>query len=177
LDPTSTSRSRRMSLNPLETPLNTALALFIAYQVASIVFPAASRPKKLATSYAQGYNWRPERHPDSSVFKDYSPKTLEPFSGRNGGKILLAIDRKVFDVTAGGSFYGPDGMYGNFAGRDASRGMAKQSFDEDMLTPVDQRIDKLENMDASEIENMNGWVEHFTYKYIIVGRLVENDEL
>lgn len=23
-----------------------------------------------------------------------------------------------------------DGMYGNFAGRDASRGMAKQSFDE-----------------------------------------------
>lgn len=23
----------------------------------------------------------------------------------------------------------PDGMYGNFAGRDASRGMAKQSFD------------------------------------------------
>ena len=25
---------------------------------------------------------------------------------------------------------GLDGMYGNFAGRDASRGMAKQSFDE-----------------------------------------------
>ena len=25
---------------------------------------------------------------------------------------------------------GSDGMYGNFAGRDASRGMAKQSFDE-----------------------------------------------
>jgi hypothetical protein len=24
----------------------------------------------------------------------------------------------------------PDGMYGNFAGRDASRGMAKQSFEE-----------------------------------------------
>ena len=32
-------------------------------------------------------------------------------------------------MTAGRSFYGPDGMYGNFAGRDASRGMAKQSFD------------------------------------------------
>ena len=26
-----------------------------------------------------------------------------------------------------------DGMYGNFAGRDASRGMAKQSFDECMF--------------------------------------------
>jgi membrane-associated progesterone receptor component len=29
-----------------------------------------------------------------------------------------------------------DGMYGNFAGRDASRGMAKQSFDEGELTHV-----------------------------------------
>ena len=27
-----------------------------------------------------------------------------------------------------------DGMYANFAGRDASRGMAKQSFDEGVLT-------------------------------------------
>lgn len=27
-----------------------------------------------------------------------------------------------------------DGMYANFAGRDASRGMAKQSFDEGALT-------------------------------------------
>jgi hypothetical protein len=29
--------------------------------------------------------------------------------------------------------HGSDGMYGNFAGRDASRGMAKQSFDEGEL--------------------------------------------
>lgn len=28
-----------------------------------------------------------------------------------------------------------DGMYGNFAGRDASRGMAKQSFDSGMNHP------------------------------------------
>ena len=62
---------------------------------------------------------------------------------------MLAINGIVFDVTAGRNFYGPsaclsssfsvstfyllisqlDGMYGNFAGRNASRGMAKQSFD------------------------------------------------
>ena len=60
-----------------------------------------------------------------------------------------------------------DGMYGNFAGRDASRGMAKQSFDLgttyifswrsfwnfplDMLTPVDQSLDKLEDLKADEM--------------------------
>lgn len=90
---------------------------------------------------------------------------------------MLAIDRNVFDVTAGRGFYGPDGMYGNFAGRDASRGMAKQSFDLEMLTPVDQPIDKLEDLDQSEIDNMNGWIQHFKNKYVVVGRLVENDDL
>lgn len=61
--------------------------------------------------------------------------------GRDG-KITEQLERTVFDVTAGASFYGPgesllyanadelDGVYGNFAGRDASRGMAKQSFDD-----------------------------------------------
>jgi hypothetical protein len=60
------------------------------------------------------------------------------------------------------------GMYGNFAGRDASRGMAKQSFDEgahacnmnscldspttpEMLTPLDQPLDKLEDLKPDEM--------------------------
>ena len=46
----------------------------------------------------------------------------------NTDKILLAINGQVFDVSSGRNFYGPNGPYGNFAGRDASRGMAKQSF-------------------------------------------------
>lgn len=111
------------------------------------------------------------------MFKHYTPKTLEKFDGKDGGKILLAIDRHVFDVSNGRNFYGPDGMYGNFAGRDASRGMAKQSFDVEMLTPIDQPIDKLEDLNPGEIDNMNSWVGHFKYKYITVGKLVENDDI
>jgi len=96
----------------------------------------------------------PKSHPPTVLFKTYTPKTLEPFNGVDGGRILLAINGIVFDVTAGRHFYGPsgcfslftkkkecynmcgfaDGMYGNFAGRDASRGMAKQSFDLGALT-------------------------------------------
>ena len=61
-----------------------------------------------------------------------------------------------------------DGMYANFAGRDASRGMAKQSFEEgahylpffhtllthtltEMLTPIDQPLDKLEDLTQEEM--------------------------
>ena len=65
-----------------------------------------------------------------------------------------------------------------------------------MLTPVDQPLDKLEDLTHEEMsvpfscspsemltpalfdfssENMKGWIEHFTNKYIVRGRLVEND--
>jgi hypothetical protein len=49
----------------------------------------------------------PKSHPPTVLFTTYTPKTLEPFSGLDGGRILLAINGKVFDVTAGRNFYGP----------------------------------------------------------------------
>ncbi|KAG1858473.1 cytochrome b5-like heme/steroid binding domain-containing protein [Suillus subluteus] len=157
------------------TPVNTALLIYILYSVQKIVFPSASIPKTIPSEFKHGYSWMPKEHPPTVLFKTYTPKTLEPFSGKDGGRILLAINSIVFDVTAGRNFYGPDGMYGNFAGRDASRGMAKQSFDMDMLTAVDQPLDKLQDLRPDEIENMRGWIDHFSNKYIICGKLVEND--
>ncbi|KAG2155331.1 cytochrome b5-like heme/steroid binding domain-containing protein [Suillus bovinus] len=157
------------------TPVNTALLIYILYSVQKIVFPPTSTPKTIPSEFSHGYSWMPKEHPPTVLFKTYTPKTLEPFNGKNGGRILLAINSIVFDVTAGRNFYGPDGMYGNFAGRDASRGMAKQSFDMEMLTPVDQPLDKLQDLKPDEIENMKGWIEHFSNKYIICGKLVEND--
>lgn len=157
------------------TPVNTALLIYILYSVQKIVFPSTSTPKTVPSEFKHGYSWMPKEHPPTVLFKTYTPKTLEPFNGKNGGRILLAINSIVFDVTAGRNFYGPDGMYGNFAGRDASRGMAKQSFDMDMLTAVDQPLDKLQDLRPDEIENMKGWIEHFSNKYVICGKLVEND--
>lgn len=45
------------------------------------------------------------------LFKIYTPKTLEPFDGKNGGRILLAISGTVFDVTSGRNFYGPSEFF------------------------------------------------------------------
>jgi membrane-associated progesterone receptor component len=96
-----------MSLNPLETPLNTIFALSIAWNLFRIAWPSLSTPAKLPIEHAEGYNWIPSKHPDTVVYKHYTPKTLAPYDGKNGGMILLAIDRHVFDVTAGRGFYGP----------------------------------------------------------------------
>lgn len=160
----------------LSLPVNTALLLYILYCVQRILLPSASPPKTVPSEFKHSYTWMPRAHPPTLLFKTYTPRTLERFNGRDDPRILLAIKGVVYDVTAGRSFYGPGGMYANFAGRDASRGMAKQSFDEEMLTPIDQPLDKLEDLTPEEIENMKGWMDHFANKYIICGRLVENDE-
>lgn len=45
-------------------------------------------------------------------WRRYTPTELRPFDGTNGAPILLSINRQVFDVTAGKSFYGPGQFLG-----------------------------------------------------------------
>lgn len=66
------------------------------------------------------------------------------------------------------------GPYANFAGHDASRGLAKNSFDGDMLTDPKEAIDKLEDLTTEEWESLREWEQHFATKYLFVGKLVEN---
>lgn len=94
--------------------------------------PSTKEARSLAPS-AQ-YSTLPPEHSKSIEWVKYTPLTLALHDGThasqdgNTDKILLAINGQVFDVSSGRNFYGPNGPYGNFAGRDASRGMAKQSF-------------------------------------------------
>jgi membrane-associated progesterone receptor component len=111
--------------------------------------------------------------PPPTVFKTFTPKTLLPYNGENNMPVYLAVRGKVFDVTSGRNFYGPGGPYANFAGRDASRGLAFGSFDEDMLTKdLDGPLDKLEDLEQDQWEALSGWEERFNEKYLVVGKLV-----
>jgi membrane-associated progesterone receptor component len=91
----------------LGAPVNTALLLYILYSVQKILLPSTSKPSKIPNEFRQGYSWLPKAHPPTVVYQIYTPKTLSPFSGEDGGRILLAIMGTVFDVTAGRNFYGP----------------------------------------------------------------------
>lgn len=95
-----------LSLN-FATPVNTALLIYILYSVQKIVFPPISTPKTIPHEFKQGYSWMPKSHAPTVLFQTYTPKTLAPFDGKDGGRILLAINSIVFDVTAGRNFYGP----------------------------------------------------------------------
>ena len=88
--------------------------------------------------------------------------------------VYLSVRGKVFDVTPGRNFYGPGGPYANFAGRDATRGLACGSFDEDMLTKdLLGELDDLKGLGDEEMEALRGWEERFEEKYLVVGRLVK----
>ncbi|KAH8912116.1 cytochrome b5 [Coniochaeta sp. PMI_546] len=143
----------------LFTPLNILLLGALLYTAYVLLRP--SPPPAL-----------PKEEP-AVVFKTFTPQTLLPFNGENGAPVYLAVRGRVFDVTKGRNFYGPGGPYANFAGRDASRGLAKGSFDEDMLTKdLEGPLDTLSDLGPDELEALQGWEDRFLEKYLVVGKLV-----
>jgi len=175
------------SSTSIATPINfILLSLFIVYVYLQL------RPKA-AVSLPKG--------PAPVVFRTFTPSTLLPFNGIDGAPVYLAVRGKVFDVTPGRNFYGPvrlfscaprgrscvkqkidmganyggkkGGPYENFAGRDASRGLAFQSFDKEMLTEdLHGPLDDLKDLNSEQLENLQGWEERFNEKYLVVGKLV-----
>ena len=111
--------------------------------------------------------------PSPIVFRTFTPLTLREFDGTNGKSIYFAVNGRVFDVSAGRNFYGPGGPYENFAGRDASRGLAFGSFDESMLTEdLNGPLDPLKDLTDDQKDALRGWEERFLDKYLVVGKLV-----
>lgn len=141
------------------TPLNVVLLLLLGYTLYATLRP--SPPPVLP------------KQPPATVFRTFNPHTLRPFNGEDGMPVYLAVRGRVFDVTSGRNFYGPGGPYENFAGRDASRGLACGSFDESMLTKdLDGPLDTLSDLGRDEMEALQGWEERFDSKYLVVGKLV-----
>ncbi|KAK6379208.1 Dihydrodipicolinate synthase [Exophiala oligosperma] len=141
----------RESITALATPLNLTLLLVLLSLAYWRLRP--SSPPTLP------------KGPSPVVFQTYTPRTLLKYNGTKDMPVYLAVRGKVYDVTAGRNFYGPGGPYENFAGRDATRGLACQSFDEEMLTKdLDGPLDPCEDLTAEQRENLQGWIERFDEK-------------
>lgn len=142
------------------TPLNTALFVLLL----TVLYFRYVKPYN---AQAQTLNLNKEQ---AIVFQTFTPRWLLKFNGvpnplNPEGKVYLAVKGKVHDVTAGRNFYGPGGAYENFAGRDATRGLACQSFEEDMLTKdLDGPLDDCSDLGPDQLENLQGWVERFDSK-------------
>ncbi|KAL0789548.1 hypothetical protein Bca101_005794 [Brassica carinata] len=69
-----------------------------------------------------------------------------------------------------GMFYGPGGPYALFAGKDASRALAKMSFEENDLTG------DISGLGPFELDALQDWEYKFMSKYVKVGTIQKKDE-
>lgn len=105
--------------------------------------------------------------------KDFTVAELKAFDGTQpDGRVLVAVNGTVYDVTKGKRFYGPGGPYAAFGGRDASRGLATFS-----VTSNDKdEYDDLSDLSPMEMESVREWEMQFKEKYVLVGRLLKPGE-
>lgn len=91
----------------------------------------------------------------------------DPPSHRVHPPLLVAVDGAVYDVGYGGvDHYGPSGPYHRFCGRDATRALAKMSFEEqDLDYPT------LDDFDDTNKKTLSDWVALFERKYPKVANL------
>jgi membrane-associated progesterone receptor component len=93
---------------------------------------------------------------------------LELGDGRNG-RLLIGLFGRVYDVTSGAKFYGPEGRYKGFAGRDVSYALSSGC----MLCLGTQRLNQ-HNFTEKEIAEGKRWLSFFEThdKYSFVGSLM-----
>lgn len=105
--------------------------------------------------------------------RDFTVAELLQYDGKQpDGRVLVAVNGSVYDVTKGKRFYGPGGPYAAFGGRDASRGLATFS-----VTSSDKpEYDDLSDLSPLEMESVLEWEAQFKEKYIFVGRLLKPGE-
>mmetsp|Transcript_11883 Transcript_11883/g.28152 ORF Transcript_11883/g.28152 Transcript_11883/m.28152 type:complete len:297 (+) Transcript_11883:117-1007(+) len=122
-----------------------------------------------------------EEEEEPEPARNFTSKQLKYFNGKEDERtgelkaVYLSVDGTVFDVSDGRNFYGPDGPYATFAGRECGVALAKMSFD-------DEHLDDLagcQNLNFGEKQELENWVEKFKYfrGYPVKGRLVSDESL
>uniref|UniRef100_A0A0D9XL79 Cytochrome b5 heme-binding domain-containing protein n=1 Tax=Leersia perrieri TaxID=77586 RepID=A0A0D9XL79_9ORYZ len=138
----------------------TAVAVAAAlYHVVSGIFAAPPPPPP-----------RPREEPEAEPLPppvqlgEVSEEELKQYDGSDPKKpLLMAIKGQIYDVTQSRMFYGPGGPYALFAGKDASRALAKMSFEPQDLTG------DISGLGPFELDALQDWEYKFMGKYVKVG--------
>lgn len=100
---------------------------------------------------------------------DLTEAELSRYDGSDSSlPILVAIRGKIYDVSAGKSFYGPGGSYAVFSGKDASRALAKMS------TKAEDAVPDLDGLTDKELGVLDDWDRKFAAKYPVVGHVASS---
>lgn len=105
--------------------------------------------------------------------QDFTLEQLKYYDGVNSDeRVLIGVLGRVFDVSSS-DFYRPGGPYHIFAGKDASRALAKFSVDKSNFKDA---ADDLSDLKPSELSSVKEWEMQFLEKYAVVGKLLKPGE-
>lgn len=146
----------------LTSPLNLVLISVIVYLIYKII----------RSNFESEANVPPPPPGLPKLRKDLTVAELGKYDGTQpDGRVLLAVNGVIFDVTRGKRFYGPGGPYSAFAGKDATRGLATGQ-----VAAGDKEYDDCSDLTPDEVASAKEWEEQFREKYDIVGRLLKPGE-
>ncbi|KAK8948296.1 Membrane steroid-binding protein 2 [Platanthera guangdongensis] len=142
----------------------TSVAVAVAfYYLVSSYFEPAPVPRKREAEIEPV-----EPLPPPVQLGEITEEELIVYDGSDPKKpLLMAIKGQIYDVTQSRMFYGPGGPYALFAGKDASRALAKMSFDQKDLTG------DISGLGPFELEALQDWEYKFMSKYVKVGTIAK----
>ncbi|XP_043484163.1 membrane-associated progesterone receptor component 1 [Leptopilina heterotoma] len=145
----------------VRSPVNLALVAIIAFLVYKIIKSRTKSDEPVV-----------ETKELPKLKRDFTLEELKPYDGTGpDGRVLVAVNGNVYDVTRGSRFYGPGGPYAAFGGRDASRGLATFS-----VSVGKDEYDDLSDLNTTEMNSVREWEEQFKEKYDYVGKLLKPGE-
>ena len=107
-----------------------------------------------------------------SSYPTFTAQELQDFgSGQDDKPIYLSIFGRVYDVSKGAKFYGPDASYSMFAGKDVTRALCLGCKQPECL------VRSTEGLTEAQINEGKRWLSFFHWhdKYAYVGSLERLD--
>ncbi|XP_050221591.1 membrane steroid-binding protein 2-like isoform X2 [Mercurialis annua] len=140
----------------------TVLALGLAvYYVISGMFGSSDSHHQRPRSFEEQ-----QPLPPPVQLGEVTEEHLKQYDGSDPKKpLLMAIKGQIYDVSQSRMFYGPGGPYALFAGKDASKALAKMSFEDKDLTG------DISDLGPFELEALQDWEYKFMSKYVKVGTI------
>ncbi|CAN1267297.1 Membrane steroid-binding protein 2, partial [Linum perenne] len=140
----------------------TVMAFGIAvYYLVSGFFESPAPPPR-----PRSFEEKVEPLPPPVQLGEISEDELKQYDGSDPKKpLLMAIKSQIYDVSQSRMFYGPGGPYALFAGKDASRALAKMSFEDKDLTG------DISGLGPFELDALQDWEYKFMSKYVKVGTI------
>ncbi|XP_017036585.1 membrane-associated progesterone receptor component 1 [Drosophila kikkawai] len=165
-----------------DTPLDVTLLVvsaFVFYKVVSLTRRRRQRRHREQQLMGPGpISLEPggggQKEELSPLRSDFTVAELREYNGtREDGRILVAINFSIYDVSRSKHYYGRNGVYPNYAGRDISRNLINFSVE----TNESEEFDDFSDLSISQMSTLREWDQQFREKYPLVGKLLREGEL